>query len=63
MGPVLSLGQKWSPSLSIRVQPWVRFQPRVVVECEGWGWMLEAGLGFKLELVLGLETRWGLRLQ
>lgn len=57
VGPVLSLGQKWSPSLSIRVQPWVRVQPRAVVECEVWGWGLEVGSGFKLELVLGLEAQ------
>ena len=42
---MLSPGQRWSASLSIRVQPGVRVQPRDVVECEGWDWTLEVGLG------------------
>lgn len=63
VGPVLSPRQKWSPSLLIRVQPGVRVQPRDVVECEGWDWTLEVGLGFKLErsgALLGAQTAVGL---
>lgn len=59
---MLSPGQKWSPSLRIRVQPGVRVQPRDVVEYEGWLWTPEVGLGFKLErsgALLGAQTTVG----
>lgn len=50
VGPVLGLGQKWSPNLRARLPP------RIVVKSEDWGWRWEVGLGFKSLAWFGDQT-------
>lgn len=50
VGPVIGLGQKWSPHLRAKLPP------RIVVKGEGWGWRWEVGLGFNSLAWFGDQT-------